>query len=135
MPRVLSAAFLEALDVKARQAMWRRALGSPDRVRLGRAVHVATVDGVVVGFSATRPSDDGPRPLQLVVLYLLAAHHGSGLGQRLLDAAVGSEPAFLWVAEANPRAQAFYSRNGFVLDGARAVEPDWENLAEVRMIR
>jgi hypothetical protein len=30
----------------------------------------------------------------------------------LLDAAVGSAPAFLWVAVDNPRAHAFYARNG-----------------------
>ena len=61
--------------------------------------------------------------------------HGSGTGQALLDAAVGDRPAFLWTAEDNPRAQAFYRRNGFIADGARKIEPEWENLAEIRMVR
>jgi RimJ/RimL family protein N-acetyltransferase len=39
------------------------------------------------------------------------------------------------VAEGNPRAQAFYQRNGFVFTGARDTIEDWEGLAEVRMAR
>lgn len=40
-----------------------------------------------------------------------------------------------WTAEDNPRARAFYARNGFTPDGARKVEPSWEDLAEVRLVR
>ena len=69
------------------------------------------------------------------LLYLLAAHHGSGLGQRLLDAAIGDGPAFLWVAEDNPRARAFYSRNGFRWDGLQRTEPGFEDMAVVRLVR
>lgn len=43
--------------------------------------------------------------------------HGSGLGQALLDTAIGTEPAYLWIMAGNPRAEAFYRRNGFVPDG------------------
>ena len=49
---------------------------------------------------------------------MLASHYGSGAGQLLLDAAVGSSGAYLWIADDNPRAFAFYTRNGFVPDGA-----------------
>ena len=48
---------------------------------------------------------------------MLRRHHGSGAGQALLDAVVGSEPCQLWVARENPRAHRFYRRNGFVPDG------------------
>jgi hypothetical protein len=65
----------------------------------------------------------------------MASLHGSGSGQGLLDAVIGTEPAFLWTAELNPRAQSFYRRNGFVADGARKVAESWENLAEIRMVR
>jgi len=54
---------------------------------------------------------------------VLAARHGSGVGQALLDNAVKSSAAFLWVVADNPRSQAFYRRNGFVPDGATAVYP------------
>lgn len=98
---------------------------------------VAVVADHVVGFAWTAPSCDKPRVrgLELVGLYLLAAHHGAGLGQALLDSAIGDQPASLWMAEDNPRARAFYVRNGFTPDGARKVEPAWEDLTEVRLVR
>lgn len=46
---------------------------------------------------------------QLYVLYVLAAEHGTGVGAALLDAVVHpGESVVLWVADPNPRAQAFY---------------------------
>lgn len=50
-------------------------------------------------------------------------------------ACAGDAPAYLWTVEQDPRAQAFYRRNGFVADGARRTTPEWEDLAEVRMVR
>jgi len=100
-------------------------------------VVVAEVAGTVVGFAQAVPGRDDPpvRPLELAVLYLRAAQHGSGLGQALLDAVIGDRPASLWVAEANPRARRFYERNGFRPDGTRAVVESWEGIAEVRLVR
>jgi ribosomal protein S18 acetylase RimI-like enzyme len=66
---------------------------------------------------------------------LVKAPHGSGLGQGLLEAAIGTEFAALWVAEENPRAQAFYRRNGFAFTGVKEPIEDWEGLIEVRMAR
>lgn len=112
--------------------MWERALAS------GTMAHVAVLGDEVVGFaSAGPPIVDGESPvgLQLYAIYLLAVHHGTGTAQRLLDAAIGDRPAFLWVAEDNPRAHSFYRRNGFRPDGPRMVEPDFEDMAEVRMVR
>jgi ribosomal protein S18 acetylase RimI-like enzyme len=127
---LLSPAFLDGIDVADKTQMWQRALDrDPSRV------HVAEVDGELVGFSAVRRPDHGPRDLELAMLYLLAAHHGSGLGQALLDAAIGDAPAFVWVAEDNPRARAFYARNGFRPDGERSVVEAWEQMAEVRLVR
>lgn len=71
-------------------------------------------------------------------LYTLRSTHGSGLGQQLMDTALAMpEPtgddaararsvqpgstrgrgAWLWILRRNPRAEAFYRRNGFVPDG------------------
>jgi ribosomal protein S18 acetylase RimI-like enzyme len=89
-----------------------------------------------VGFAGSVPAGTDPAARsELWGLSLRTCLHGSGLGQRLLDASVGAEPAALWVAEANPRAQAFYRRNGFAFDGTKEVVEDWEGLVEVRMIR
>lgn len=75
------------------------------------------------------------RDRELWLLYVLAAHHGTGTGQALLDAAIPPEsPAQLWVLEENPRARRFYERNGFLADGARVVD-ERLNLAEVRHVR
>jgi ribosomal protein S18 acetylase RimI-like enzyme len=74
---------------------------------------------------------DGPR--QLYVLYVYAAFHGSGVGQALLDAVLNPDaPAVLWVADPNPRAQAFYRKHGFARDGAAKVD---DGVREIRMLR
>ncbi|MDX5460823.1 MULTISPECIES: GNAT family N-acetyltransferase [Micromonospora] len=38
----------------------------------------------------------------------------------------------LWVADPNPRAQAFYRRHGFVADGTIQVQ---DGVREIRMVR
>ena len=72
--------------------------GAVDRVRLERAAH------------RRRRRRAGRR--QLYAIYVLAEHYGSGAGQALLDAAIGGAAASLWILEDNPRARAFYVRNG-----------------------
>jgi GNAT superfamily N-acetyltransferase len=118
-------------DREARRARWRDILA--------RDAFVAERDGRIVGFATTGPGrgEDLPRPRELEGIYLLAEAHGSGLGQALLDAALGDAPAFLWVADGNPRAEAFYRRNGFVRDGATERHPvDADHaLTAVRMVR
>jgi GNAT superfamily N-acetyltransferase len=106
-------------------------------IERGTPVFVAELDGEIVGMACAGPSqdDDHPRDLQLWFIYQYARAHGSGTGQALLDAVLGDSPAYLWVAEGNPRARAFYARNGFVPDGERKIEPTWEDLAEIRMVR
>lgn len=73
--------------------------------------------------------------MELWALYILSSHYGTGLGQALLDAAIGTAPATLWVAEDNPRARSFYARNGFTPDGTRNVDAAADDLAEIRMTR
>ena len=70
-------------------------------------------------------------------MYSLYVHApGAGLGQRLLDELLGKESAELWVFEANVRAQRFYERNGFRLDGTRhTYRPETASLPEVRLVR
>ena len=122
---------------RQRHDLWRRVLADPrDDVR----PRVAEVDGALVGLALagpSLPSPDGatPRPEQLYQLYVAAAHHGTGVGQALLDAVLGDRPAMLWVARENPRAIAFYRRNGFELDGAATTDPGAPGIVEVRMVR
>lgn len=97
--------------------MWRTNLAEDT----GTESPMVALDGDdLVGFAAVAPTtgDDAVRPEELTMLYVLADAHGSGAGQALLDAVLGDRPASLWVAADNPRARAFYRRNGFHPDGA-----------------
>src|ERR1700761_3268586 len=105
-------------------------------------IWVAVRDGVVIGFASSGPAV-GPdaekgyppaRTLQLYTIYLLAAAHGTGIGQELLTGVLGDRPAQLWVAAQNSRAIAFYKRNGFAPDGIEYVDPRIDGLAELRMV-
>jgi GNAT superfamily N-acetyltransferase len=131
---LLSESFLGALDPVTRGERWAEVLAKP---RPDERVVVLEVDGALRGFawSGASHDEDEPRPLTLYALYLYATEYGSGAGQSLFDAVIGEAPASLWVAEDNPRAQAFYVRNGFAFDGTTKIEPRWENLREVRMVR
>lgn len=128
---LLSADFLA--DLPADVEPWRDAIAHATTAR----TVVAEADGEVVGYALAGPphEDDPPRGWQLLHLYQYPRMHGSGTGQALFDAAVGDRPAYLWTAEDNPRAIAFYRRNGLVPDGARKVEAAWEDLAEIRLVR
>ncbi|MEJ1192270.1 GNAT family N-acetyltransferase [Pseudarthrobacter sp. CCNWLW207] len=66
-------------------------------------------------------------------LYTYAGFHGSGVGTALLAAVIDDNaPAALWVAHPNPRAQAFYRKNGFVTDEAVNTE---DEVCGVRVVR
>lgn len=117
----------------ARERFWTAAL--TDERHRGNRIAVAEVGGDVVGIAMSGPplDDDATWSRQLDVLYLLAAHHGSGGGRALLEAVVEpGEPAAMWVADPNPRAQAFYRRHGFAPDGTTKVEHDVRHLRMAR---
>ncbi|MFD1827109.1 MULTISPECIES: GNAT family N-acetyltransferase [Mumia] len=116
-----------------RERFWTSALTDP-RFRENR-VAVAERDGELVGIAMSGPplDDETPWTRQLYVLYVHAADHGTGAGSALLDAVVDpDEPVALWVADPNPRAQAFYRKHGFVADGASQVD---DGVREIRMVR
>ena len=91
----------------------------------------------MVGFAVAGPStsDGVDADFELFVLNVRQAHRGTGLAQQLHDRAVGNRAAFLWVLEANPRAQAFYARNGYRPDGATKIEELIFDAPIIRMVR
>lgn len=114
-----------------RERMWTTVL--TDERYVGNAVAVAEAEGRIVGIAMSGPAGPDHEGRELQVLYLLAAHHGSGLGRRLLQAVVpDGSAAALWVADPNPRAQAFYRAAGFVPDGVTKVEEGVRHLHLVR---
>ncbi|WBQ07228.1 GNAT family N-acetyltransferase [Kribbella sp. CA-293567] len=96
----------------------------------------AAVEDRVIGFSSPGPTrdEDAPTPLELYAIYVRETWWGTGLGRRLMHAAIGEESASLWVLEGNERAKAFYRRQGFVEDGTRVDEPFF-GVPEIRMVR
>lgn len=138
---MLSDGFLASRVPADRLPLWRHLLESAEPA----VVWVACDDGAVVGFAGVHhvPAGDAthaaPPPssgdFELWGLYLLASHQGRGLGRRLLEAALGTSAASLWVAADNAPAIGFYRHFGFEPDGAADVLPQWEGLREIRMVR
>jgi len=120
-----------------RREMWTRMLGDPhDDV----IVRIAEDDGRIIGFAVSgRPigslAAEAPRDRHLYMLYVAADHHGGGVGTALLGGVLGDGPAMLWVAKENPRAIAFYRRNGFEFDGVEEVDPGAPAITDARMVR
>jgi len=115
-----------------REDFWSAALTDPRFHQ--NVVAVASHAGSLIGIAMSGPSLDASGvPQQLYVLYTYAEFHGSGVGAALLDAVIDwSSPAALWVADPNPRAQAFYRKHGFLTDGKVKVE---DGVREIRMVR
>ncbi|QIK85061.1 GNAT family N-acetyltransferase [Sanguibacter sp. HDW7] len=131
---MLSDELLASLSVPAHERMWTAILGGTD----APGAHVAErADGTLVGFvlACTPHEDDAPRDVELGMLYLLDEAKGSGLADLLVEAALGDRPAFLWTADLNHRALAFYARHGFRRDGASKRIERWDDILDVRLVR
>jgi GNAT superfamily N-acetyltransferase len=117
-------------DLARRTRRWR------EKLEAGAHRWLALADQCVVGFAARGPGRDEDIDLscELEAIYVRRAYWGSGLADRLLKVAVGTEPAYLWVFEANIRARGFYARHGFVPDGTANHDPMFDR-NEIRMVR
>jgi GNAT superfamily N-acetyltransferase len=132
---LISKAALENVSPRRLAELWTHWAQQGPQFRM----FAALADGEIIGFVGSGPARDrdAPRLRELYFIYLLDRFHGTGTGQKLFDAAIEEgEEAYLWVAEDNPRAHRFYTRNGFTLDGASHTEPFLgETLTEVRFVR
>ncbi|GHJ59304.1 N-acetyltransferase [Nocardioides sp. OK12] len=119
-----------------RVEMWREILTARAQAPDAPVVWLAEDASGLVGFASALPArDDDPAlpGLELTALYVRARCWGTGLGHRLLEAAVGDRAAYLWVLAGNERATGFYERHGFVLDGA--VDDSDDHGRHLRMVR
>ncbi|HEU4947376.1 MAG TPA: GNAT family N-acetyltransferase [Kribbella sp.] len=124
-------------DLDRRIAKWSSALAAGVVRWIAVNPHpAAPIADRVIGFSAPGPcrDDDAPTPLELYGIYVRRSWWGTGLGDRLLDVAIGREAASLWMLEDNPRARSFYARHGFAPDGLRVDEPFF-GVPEIRLVR
>jgi GNAT superfamily N-acetyltransferase len=132
---LISTAALESVSPRRLAELWTHWAAQGEEYRMSAAL----LDGEIVGFVGSGPARDAnaPRSRELYFIYLLEEYQGTGIGQKLFDAAVDEDQRlYLWVADDNPRAHRFYQRNGFALDGASHTEPFLgESLTEVRFVR
>jgi len=119
--------YLDQLDVERRRVGWTQTIAETDWPRSGTLV-AAEANANIVGLAHVGPArDDDVDPVvvgELAAIYALPEVWGSGVGRRLMAAAVnmlrdaGNAQAILWVLEGNDRAQRFYEIGGWQLDGA-----------------
>jgi GNAT superfamily N-acetyltransferase len=142
--------FLDAMSVDADAARWAARLDEP---RPWSRTLVVEADGGVVGFASIGPYrtvdlDAAYAVTSLAVpgtvgeveaLYVHPAHWGDGTADALMHAALdelrhdGWSSVQLWLLADNPRAHRFYTRHGFVDDGARQTLTLPGNPDEIRM--
>lgn len=114
---IYAPADLEAfLDRAMSPSAYARQLGDP-----AYRVHLATIEGQPIGFSKLGPNYFEGYPSHepcLHQLYVLAAHHGDGVGKRLMEWTLAAArerggELYLSVFIDNHRARRFYDRLGF----------------------
>ena len=108
--------------VEKRVELWNEVLGGEKRFR-DHVVHVAEIDGEIVGFAQWGPSDDPDvdptTTINVFALYLDPELRGRGVGRALLDhvtdeaARDGKKLATLYVLIGNDEAAAFYEKVGW----------------------
>ena len=108
------------IDTNLSAARFAEYLADPQR-----AVLIAVQDDRIVGYAMLiRGADDA----ELSKIYLLADFHGTGLATALMDAALttaadwGAHSVWLGVNQENQRAQRFYLKSGFTINGTRTFQ-------------
>ncbi|ORW68067.1 GNAT family N-acetyltransferase [Mycobacterium saskatchewanense] len=87
-----------------------------------RAILTARHDGRIVGYAMLVREGD---TAELSKIYVLADYHGAGVSAALMDRTLatargwGVRRVWLGVNQQNHRAQRFYTKSGFVVDGTR----------------
>jgi ribosomal protein S18 acetylase RimI-like enzyme len=92
-----------------------------------RAILTAQRDGRIIGY-AMLVRDAGDEGAELSKMYLLPDYHGGGVSKALMDLAVataerwGVRRVWLGVNQGNERAQRFYAKSGFKVNGTRTFQ-------------
>jgi GNAT superfamily N-acetyltransferase len=110
---IVPAEYLASLNEAERASLWQ------DWLQRDLCVHVAELEGVIVGFVSGGPIREplGEYGAEMYAIYLLQAAQGKGIGRQLVDALATALLArdfknmAVWVLEQNP-AVRFYERAG-----------------------
>jgi ribosomal protein S18 acetylase RimI-like enzyme len=111
------------IDAHLSDARFAEYLADPRRL-----IFTTSADGPITGYAML--IRDGDRTgAELSKMYVLPAHHGSGLASALMSAALTTaaeqwRPARVWlgVNQKNERAQRFYTKSGFSVTGTRTFQ-------------
>lgn len=89
-----------------------------------RAILTASLGGRIIGYAMLVRGSAGDAA-ELSKIYVVADHHGGGASTALLDRTLataeewGARRVWLGVNRANERAQRFYAKSGFRINGTR----------------
>ena len=119
---------LDGLSIPDRAVSWRGFIATPLPTGLG--ILVAVRDGTILGWASfgSGRDDDGAADGEVYGIYADPDAWSTGVGRALLEAVeqriadAGHTRAYLWVLDGNDRADAFYARQGWELDGATKVD-------------
>ncbi len=109
-------------------------LADPDR-----AVITASRAGRIIGYAML--IRDGTDAAELSKIYVLPEHHGGGVSGALMELALataegwGARSVWLGVNQANQRAQRFYAKSGFRVNGTRTCRVGSRTENDYLMIR
>ncbi|MEB3983194.1 GNAT family N-acetyltransferase [Mycobacterium sp. 663a-19] len=90
-----------------------------------RAVLTAHRDGRIIGYAMLIRDDDEGATAELSKMYVLPDFHGAGVATALMERALavaadwGVRRIWLGVNQKNRRAQRFYAKSGFEINGTR----------------
>lgn len=127
---IIPQAYLDALSVEARTALWTRVGAMEDHE--GR---VAVVGSEVVGFVSVCPPRESLEGFdyELAAIYLLKNFHKKGIGHALVRdvfSVLPSRAVFAWVLEKNP-SRAFYENLGCTAFARKVDEIGGESFVEL----
>jgi GNAT superfamily N-acetyltransferase len=108
------------LDMLGTPKRWATKTYPENLSRNGWTMWIAESGGKALGMTMFGPDSASPADLQIDALYTAEEGQRQGIGARLLNKAVRSNPsgdAILWCAEKNSKARQFYEKNNFQLDG------------------
>jgi GNAT superfamily N-acetyltransferase len=93
-----------------------------------RAIITAAQNGRIIGYAMLIRDDGADDTAELSKMYVVADHHGAGVSTALMERTLATAKEWrmrrMWlgVNQGNRRAQRFYAKNGFKVNGTRTFQ-------------